>query len=691
MSKIEILAPVGNEEMLRAAVFSGADAVYLGFSGFNARTSANNFNADTLKDAVAFCHARGVAVHVALNTTVYGGELPALEQAIRAVAASGADAVICQDLAVATLIGKIAPQLPRHGSTQMSVHSLQGALELKELGFTRVVLARELSMPEVEHITKHCGIETECFVHGALCMCVSGQCYMSAFLGGRSGNRGSCAGPCRLPFEANALPEGKPGRLHHLSLKDNSVIDKLDKLQALGVASAKIEGRLRTPEYVAAAVSACLAGREGRAYDRDLLKNAFSRSGFTSGYLDGKIDGTMFGVRSEADAEQTKKTLPMLRELYRRERSRVPVKMKLEIEEGGEKLTVTDADGSKAFAYGDAEPQPARTDPTESLHRSLAKTGGTPFAVEDQDITVEMDGGPWFIPGGAVNELRREALDALLKKREVLRPWPTTEEHVPALPLRTLPPHRTLRARFESWEQVPERALDGIEYLILPIAQADRVPREWRAKTLLELPRVMFGKLEEDTARRIAATQDAGFAGYEVSNIAHLRLCRGLPMSGSFGLNITNQLAAQFYADNGLSSMLILPEVKDSDISTIAPTHNGRPVPTGVLVYGHMPLMITRACPLQNIHDCAHCDKTGVLTDRKAKKFPVRCGLGVRTIYNPVPIYMGDKPGALTVDYGVAYFTLESREEAAKILEMIRTHAPFEGDFTRGLYFKGTN
>ena len=668
MARIEILAPVGSEEMLRAAVFSGADAVYLGFSGFNARTGAGNFDADSLQEAVRFCHARGVAVHVALNTTVYGTELSALEQAIRAVAASGADAVICQDLAVATLIGKIAPQLPRHGSTQMSVHTLQGALELKELGFTRVVLARELSLPEVEHITKHCGIETECFIHGALCMSVSGQCYMSAFLGGRSGNRGSCAGPCRLPFEANALPEGKPGRLHHLSLKDNSAIDKLDKLQALGVASAKIEGRLRTPEYVAAAVSACLAGREGRAYDRDLLKNAFSRSGFTSGYLDGKIDGTMFGVRSEADAELTKKTLPMLRELYRRERSRVPVQMKLEIEEGGEKLTVTDADGNKAFAYGDAEPQPARTDPTESLNRSLTKTGGTPFAAEK--ITVEMDGGPWFIPGSAVNELRREALDALLKKREVLRPWPTTEEHVAALPQRTLPPRRTLRARFERWEQVPERALDGVEYLILPIAQADRVPREWRAKTLLELPRVMFGALEQDTARRIAATQDAGFAGYEVSNIAHLRLCRGLPMTGGFGLNITNNVAAQFYAEQGLSSLLILPEVKDSDIASIAPTRNGKPVPTGVMIYGHMPLMLTRACPLQNIHDCAHCDKTGVLTDRKAKKFPVRCGLGVRTIYNPVPIYMGDKPGALAVDYGVAYFTLESREEAAQVLDM---------------------
>ena len=689
MANIEILAPVGSEEMLHAAVFSGADAVYLGFSGFNARTGAGNFDADSLKEAVRFCHARGVKVHVALNTTVYGGELASLRDAIRAVAASGADAVICQDLAVATLIGKIAPQLPRHGSTQMSVHTLQGALELKELGFTRVVLARELSLPEVEQITRHCGIETECFVHGALCMCVSGQCYLSAFLGGRSGNRGSCAGPCRLPFEANALPEGKPGRLHHLSLKDNSVIDKLDQLQAIGVASAKIEGRLRTPEYVAAAVSACLAGREGRAYDRDLLKNAFSRSGFTSGYLDGKIDGTMFGVRSEADAELTKKTLPALRELYRRERSRVPVRMKLEIEEGGEKLTVTDADGNKAFAYGDFEPQPARADPTESLKRSLAKTGGTPFAAEN--IEVEMDEGPWFVPGSTVNELRREALDALLKKREVLRPWPVQDVELEPLPQRTLPPHRTLRARFERWDQVPEQALSGVEYLILPIAQADRVPREWRGKTLLELPRVMFGKLEEDTARRVAATQDAGFAGYEVSNIAHLRLCRGLPMSGGFGLNVTNPVAAQFYADNGLGSVLILPETKDSDISTIAPTHAGKPVPTGVLVYGHMPLMVTRACPLQNIHDCAHCDKTGVLTDRKAKKFPVRCGMGVRTIYNPVPIYMGDKPGALTVDYGVAYFTLESREEAAAILDNIRVHAPFEGDFTRGLYFKGTN
>ena len=695
MSKIEILAPVGSEEMLRAAVFSGADAVYLGFSGFNARTGAGNFDADSLAEAVSFCHARGVAVHVALNTTVYGGELSALADAVRAVAGSGADAVICQDLAAARMVGQIAPGIARHGSTQMSVHTLQGALELKELGFTRVVLARELSLPEVEHITKNCGIETECFVHGALCMCVSGQCYMSAFLGGRSGNRGSCAGPCRLPFEAAPLPEGKPGRLHHLSLKDNSVIDKLDRLQAIGVASAKIEGRLRTPEYVAAAVNACLAGREGRAYDRDVLKNAFSRSGFTSAYLDGKIDGTMFGVRSEADAELTKKTLPALRELYRRERPRVPVTMKLELEEGGEKLTVSDADGNRAFAYGDPdiEPQPARNDPTESLRRSLAKTGGTPF--EPASIDVEMDGGPWFVPGSAVNELRRDALDALLQKRSAPRPWPVQPFTLPAFARHDVPQRLGLRVRFERWEQVPTEALDGVDYLILPIAEAEHVPILWRGKTILELPRVMFGGLERDTERRIAATQDKGFAGYEVSNIAHLRLCRGLPeglkLSGSFGLNVTNPLSAQTYADLGLDAVLVLPEVKDSDIASIAPVRGGKPVPTGAMIYGHMPLMVTRACPLQNIHDCASCDKAGVLTDRKAKKFPVRCGLGVRTIYNPVPIYMGDKPAALAVDYGVAYFTLETRDEAASILEAIRTRAPFEGEFTRGLYFKGTS
>ena len=691
MARIEILAPVGSEEMLRAAVYSGADAVYLGFAGFNARTGAGNFDAASLCEAVRFCHARGVRVHVAMNTTVYADELENLAAAVRAVAASGADAVICQDMAVADLIRRIAPDLPRHASTQMSVHTLEGALKMAELGFSRVILARELSLKEIETIAKGCGIETECFVHGALCMSMSGQCYMSAFLGGRSGNRGSCAGPCRLPFDANPLPEGRPGKAHHLSLKDNSVIDQLDKLEAIGVASAKIEGRLRTPEYVAAAVNACLAGRDGLAYDRDVLQNAFSRSGFTSGYLDGKINGTMFGTRSEADAEQTRKTLPALRELYRRERSRVPVEMKLEVSPDGEKLTVTDLDGNRGIAYGETEPQPARNDPAEALRRSLSKTGGTPFAAGE--IQVEMDGGPWYLPGSAVNELRREALDSLLKKREVLHPWKVEPVTLPALTRRTWPPKPQLWARFETWDQVPREALgpQGPARLMLPIAEAAKVPEDLRSKVILELPRAMFGAMEEDTIRRVGQVREQGFAGFEANNIAHLRICQGLPVTGGIGLNSTNPLAAQVYADWGLSALLVLPEVKDSEMMFIAPAHNGRPVPTGAMIYGHMPLMLTRACPLQNVHDCAHCQREGVLTDRKAKKFPVRCKGGVRTIYNPVPLYMGDKPGALPVDYGVAYFTTESREEAGRMLDQIVRAQPFEDEFTRGLYFKGTN
>ena len=682
MSRPEILAPAGNREMLGAAVFSGADAVYLGLTGFNARRTAGNFTPDELREAVAFCHARGVKVHVTLNTLVYDRELAGLADAVRAVAEAGADAVIADDLATAQLVKSIAPTLHLHGSTQMSVHTPEGAKELAALGYDRVILARELSLDEIRAVCEASPIEVEVFVHGALCMSVSGQCMMSAFLGGRSGNRGSCAGPCRLPFDASAgLKPGQPGKACHLSLKDMDYIPHLRELMDAGVASVKIEGRLRTPEYAAAVVTACRAVCAGQPYDEKLVRDIFSRSGFTDGYLTNRNDGKMFGVRTEADAAATRAATPKARELFRRELQRVPVHY--EVSGGVE-------DGHKAVVYSADEPQPAQKDPLPGIERALGKTGGTPFVMADLR-TEAGEGGLGFLPGSAWNELRREALDKLLEKRSEVRPHATQDITLPAYPAHTVGQAPALAARFANAAQCPADAVEKLKYLIFPIAEAESIPEAWREKTLLELPRVMFGALEEDTARRIAATQDAGFAGYEVSNIAHLRLCRGLPMTGGFGLNITNNVAAQFYAEQGLSSLLILPEVKDSDIASIAPTRNGKPVPTGVMIYGHMPLMLTRACPLQNIHDCAHCDKTGVLTDRKAKKFPVRCGLGVRTIYNPVPIYMGDKPGALAVDYGVAYFTLESREEAAQILDSIRTHAPFEGDFTRGLYFKGTN
>ena len=277
---IEILAPAGDEAALRAAVYSGADAVYLGLTRFSARRTAGTFTPAALKRAVGFCHARGVRVHVAINTLLFPAELPDAAEAVRSAAEAGIDAVIVQDLAAAALVRRIAPSLALHGSTQMSIHTAAGARQLEKMGFARAILARELSLDEIKDIRQQTGIELEVFVHGALCVSVSGQCLMSAFLGGRSGNRGSCAGSCRLPFSAAGAPEGD----YHLSLKDLSVIDRLPDLAAAGVCSAKIEGRLRGPEYVAGAVSACLAARSGQPYDAQLLQDAFSRSGFTSAY-----------------------------------------------------------------------------------------------------------------------------------------------------------------------------------------------------------------------------------------------------------------------------------------------------------------------------------------------------------------------------------------------------------------------
>ena len=363
--------------MLKAAVFAGASSVYLGLTGFNARRTAGNFTPQALAQAVAFCHARDVKVNVTLNTLCYDGELEGLRAAVAAIAASGADAVIVQDLAAAELVRASAPGLALHGSTQMSVMNLAGARQLAEMGFSRVILARELTAQEIKRITAGCGIETEIFVHGALCMSVSGQCLMSAFYGGRSGNRGGCAGPCRLPYRL----DGQEG--HFLSLKDLSLIDRLPEVREMGVRCAKIEGRLRTPEYVAAAVSAARAALEGRAYDRALLEKAFSRAGFTSGFYDNAyLSEKMFGRRDEAQAADTKAALPRLRELYRRERPSVPVSLSLTLEDEGAKLAAADRDGNRAVAYSETVPEPAQR-PEQALRegyeKALDKTGGTPF------------------------------------------------------------------------------------------------------------------------------------------------------------------------------------------------------------------------------------------------------------------------------------------------------------------------
>ncbi|MEG0910193.1 MAG: U32 family peptidase [Ruthenibacterium sp.] len=676
----QILAPAGNDAMLKAAVYAGANAVYLGLQGFNARRTADNFTIDALGQTVAFCHARNVQVYVALNTLIYPAEISAVANSIQTVAQAGADALIVQDLAVAALAKQMAPSLPLHASTQMSVHSLAGAKQLAEMGFSRVILSRELSLPEIEHITRNCGIETEVFVHGALCMSVSGQCYLSAFLGGRSGNRGACAGPCRLPFSA-----GEAGA-HHLSLKDLSVIDKLPALAAAGVSSVKIEGRLRTPEYAAAAVNACVHALAGTEYDAQLLQDVFSRSGFTNSYLMGKIDGNMFGIRTGEDSAAAKAALPQLRELFRRERQSVPVTLTLTLTADGTKLTAADKDGNKAIVYGETLPVPAQKDPSDAYRRALAKTGGTPFAATEIVLAGEEN---LFVPAGELGEMRRKVLENLLQKRSEPRPIACAAPQMLSVQTHAKPPQKIM-AQFMEIEQMPENAAD-CNGLIFPLSLWRQVPQTLRAKTWLALPRGVFGKAEDVAAQQIADSKNDGFAGYFVQNMAHIGLCKHLPMMGGFGLNIANPLAAQEYAALGLSAATLSPEMTTTDMAQIAP----ETMQTAILAYGHMPLMLTRACPLQNIRTCADCNGRGSLLDRKAMRMPVRCtapGMaGVRTVYNPIPLYMGDKLAELPVDIALLDFTIETKEEAQKIMAAFKAHRASGDDFTRGLYFKGTN
>ena len=685
----EVLAPAGSRQALEAAVRAGADAVYLGLTDFNARRTAGNFDAAALQEAAAFCRARGVKCYLAFNTELLDGELPRAEQALRAAGAAGVDAVIVQDLAAAALVRRCVPGAALHASTQMSVHSPAGIRQLAALGFSRAILAREMSLAELRAAAEGSPIELEVFVHGALCMSMSGQCYMSAFLGGRSGNRGLCAGPCRLPFSAAQRPrEGD----FHLSLKDHSHLSSLPVLREAGIASVKIEGRLRGPEYVAAAVAACVAARDVAPYDEELLQKVFSRSGFTNSYIKGVRDGTMFGVRTAQDAAAARAAAPALRELYRRERPSVPVHMRLTLEAGGAALEARDEQGRTACAQVQAAHAPAQKDLTESCARVLEKTGGTPFSVR----TAAVQGADaWYAPAGEIGALRREALEKLLALRAAppeaprpVLPAPPLAAALQAVAPRRVPARAALCARFETPEQLAactEEQLAALARILLPVQHRACVPAPLRAKAWLELPRAEFtgeGALEK-TAASLAGE---GFAGCVAQNLAHLALQGAGPLMGGFGLNVTNAAAARAYLAMGCESVTASPELAAQGVCGLAAQ-----APTAVLAYGHMPLMLTRACPLHNVHGCKGCPKKGKLTDRRGAEFPVRCTgpQGMRTVYNPVPLYLCDKAGQAGADMLLLYFTIEAPQRVGQVLDMARTGAPFDGAFTRGLFFKG--
>ncbi|MBR0416580.1 MAG: U32 family peptidase [Firmicutes bacterium] len=405
----EILAPVGGEEQLIAALRCGADAVYFGLQNFNARRNADNFNGENLKNTIRLCHEHSCRVYITINTVVFDDELEDVYRAVDTAALAGADALIIQDFAVAAYARDHYPKLKRFASTQMAVHNSEGVRALQKWGFDRVVLARELSLEEIRKIVNNIGADVEAFVHGAHCMSLSGNCYLSSMIGGRSGNRGLCAQPCRLDCEVC-------GRDHALSLKDMSYMGHIKELADAGVGSLKIEGRMKRAEYVAAAVTACKNAREGKDYDLDTLRAVFSRSGFTDGYLMGNRTLDMFGYRTKDDVTAASSdVLKSLAKLYEKETQTVGIDMFFSAK-AGEKVTLTVNDGDIWVSCEGDVPQNAKTQPMteESVRKNLGKLGGTFYYLKDLQADIE-DG--LMLPISSLNDLRRRAVAMLTDAR----------------------------------------------------------------------------------------------------------------------------------------------------------------------------------------------------------------------------------------------------------------------------------
>lgn len=679
----EILAPAGGPEALDAALAAGADAVYLGADGFNARRGAQNFTREDLPGLVRRCHIRGVKLYLTLNTLMLEPEREAFLDLAQAACDAGVDAAIVQDLGAAALLRRCAPALRLHASTQMAVHNLEGARLLEELGFTRLVPARECSGEEIARIMAGSSLEMEVFVHGALCMCVSGQCYMSAMLGGRSGNRGLCAQPCRLPFLSAATD-------HALSLKDLSLIPHMARLRELGVHSLKIEGRMKRPEYVAAAVTACRDALEGRPVDMEALRSVFSRSGFTDGYFTGKRDFSMFGVREKEDVQAAQKVLGKFASLYtdtKRHVRPVPVTMTFAMDETMSRLTVRDG-GNEAAAHGPV-PERALNKPTDEgrVRASMEKTGGTPFRLEALECRIAPG---LMLPAAALNDLRRRALEALEESRGQPRPIPFRREAAS----RPAPPSReksapALRVDAAAASQItPGMALKA-RLVTLPMEELLRLPEDsflWNHKEKLcaLLPRMLWdtAPAEEGAAR----LRNLGIIHAQAGNLGTLRLAReaGFIVHASPFLNAVNSEALAELARLGAADILISFE------AGLAAGRLDRSVPLGLTAYGYLPLMTVRNCPVNLSVGCARCkDGENLLTDRKGSQLRVRCARGCCEIENPLPLYLADRLDELgAFDFLTLRFTGEETAECQRLFREYTRGGKPPAAFTRGLLYR---
>ena len=690
---LELLAPAGSMESLRAAVQNGANAVYLGCGIYNARQGAKNFTPQALTEAVKYCHVRDVAVHLTLNTLVSDKETQELVQLIRHAAQSGVDAFIVQDLGVVRLCRQIAPHIPIHGSTQMTIHSLPGVLLCAAWGLSRVVLSRELSREEIRYICQNSPIEIEVFGHGALCMCYSGQCYLSAAIGGRSGNRGRCAQPCRQSYGYGRWQNQYP-----LSLKDSCLVRELKELEQMGVASLKLEGRMKRPEYVAAVTGIYRKALDTHMVTRDMEKtllDAFNRQGFTQGYYDGNLGGEMFGVRE--DTRENAAFFKELRQTYETgETPLVPIRFQAVVRPGLTQLTVIDPQNRVCTAQGPA-PETARVAELtkEVLIARLTKTGGTPYRCVEAAVEIEPG---LSLSASAINGLRRDVLNqltALRARRDV--PALGRPERIPNYRTPQEPPAYNIQVTTK--EQITGRLLKmqpNLLYVPLHLLTEDAAfTRDLVKKVRVcpVLPRVVHDGELARLKEQLRSLRALGIREALVGNLGLLLPVRecGMHPRGDFGLNIYNSAALQSIREMELRSQCLsfemtLPQIRDAK----------KGLPCEILAYGRLPLMITENCLIRGRTGQCTCHLgSAKLVDKTGSEFPViRDGNTCRSVLlNGKKLYWLDRQEDLA-RLGLwavrLYFTTENPQEVDRVLSACRSGEAMDpGACTRGLYLRG--
>ena len=686
---MELLSPAGSPESLRAAVQSGAGAVYLGWGDFNARRSAKNFSDEEFADALRYCHERGVRVFLTLNTLLTDRELPRALETATAACRMGVDSVLVQDWGLFDLLRQALPDLPLHASTQMSLFTSGGCREMAADGCERVVIARECSAADTAEICKNCPAEVEVFVHGALCMCYSGQCEMSALIGGRSGNRGRCAQPCRLPYGVN-----EPAKKNYpLSLKDSCLADRLGEMAEMGVACLKLEGRMKRPEYVAVITriyARLLAeGRRPTAAEKAELEQAFSRSGFTDWYWQGRHGAGMFGTRPE-NAPDPKELFAQAKAAYEKGDQRtVPVRFACTVRAGAPCTLTAETEDGRAVTVTGPVPEAARSRAVtaEELCQRLRKTGGTAYRCKA--VTAEVD-ERLSLPASAVNALRRDALAALTdartappKRRELPVPPPPAGDRAAAAPRFTVSVTTAAQLTPQLLALGPARVYVPLE-LLAAFTALPEADTEWCAI----LPRVWRDRDEAELRRWLDHAKALGVTAVLAGNIGHLSLVRdtGLAVYGDYGLNVFNGRALDYLRKKGLSSACLSFELRFAQLRDLP-----KCLPAEAIVYGRLPLMITENCLIENAGAC-RCDRPNFLTDRTGAAFPLLPAYGHRTeIQNSRVLWLADRPEyrRLGLSFARLRFTTETPEECLRVFRDYQAGAAASGEFTRGLYERG--